>query len=75
VARAESAYAEAIALATTLGMRPLLARCHLGLGRLYRRVGDRARAREELGQAEAMLGAMQMPLWLGEAQTELATLA
>ena len=75
VARAESAYAEAIALATTLGMRPLLARCHLGFGRLYRSVGDRGRAREGLVRAASMLGAMQMPLWLGEAQTELAALA
>ena len=56
-------------------MRPLLARCHLGLGRLYGGVGDRAKAREELDGAAAMLGAMQMPLWLGEAQAELATLA
>ena len=72
---AESAYAEAIALATTLGMRPLRARSHLGLGRLYWRVGNRARAREELGRAAAMLGAMQLPLWLGVAQTELAALA
>ena len=75
VARAESAYTEAIALATILGMRPLLARSHLGLGRLYGRVGDRARALEELNRAAGMLGAMNMPLWLGEAKTELATLA
>jgi hypothetical protein len=44
-------------------------------GRLYGRVGDRARAREELDRAAAMLRVMQMLLWLSEAQTRLATLA
>ena len=32
-------YREATALATELGMRPLVAHCHLGLGKLYRRTG------------------------------------
>ena len=34
-------YREALALAGELGMRPLVAHCHLGLGKLYRRTGDR----------------------------------
>ena len=38
-------YHTALALATDLGMRPLTAHCHLGLGKLYRRTGDRRRAR------------------------------
>ena len=29
------AYQQALALANTLGMRPLVAHCHLGLGTLY----------------------------------------
>ena len=33
----ESYYRQALALATELGMRPLVAHCHLGLGKLYRR--------------------------------------
>src|SRR5262249_4213568 len=41
---AEYHYREALALATELGMRPLTAHCHLGLGKLYRRIGDRAKA-------------------------------
>src|SRR4029079_953034 len=33
---AEAWYSQALALAEELGMRPLQAHCHLGLGRLYR---------------------------------------
>ena len=36
VATAEAHYRAAMALATELGMRPLVAHCHLGLGKLYR---------------------------------------
>ena len=32
---AEAHYRQALALAEELGMRPLQAHCHLGLGRLY----------------------------------------
>ena len=57
---------EAIALAAALGMRPLLAHCHLGLARLYRDTGDRAAAAEEDAtavRAGLRLGfPMQIPL-------------
>jgi Double zinc ribbon len=43
---AEGYYHEALALADDLGMRPLVAHCHLGLGKLYQRTGQRAQARE-----------------------------
>ena len=33
-------YGRALARADELGMRPLVAHCHLGLGKLYRRTGD-----------------------------------
>ena len=36
---AEGRYREALALAAELGMRPLVAHCHLGLAKLYRRTG------------------------------------
>ena len=36
---AEDDYRGALALAGELGMRPLVAHCHLGLGKLYRRTG------------------------------------
>ena len=44
--RAEEGYRKALALAEQLGMRPLQAHCHLGLGRLYRRRGDPASGRD-----------------------------
>ena len=40
VQEAETAYQEALTRASDLGMRPLVAHCHLGLGKLYRRTGD-----------------------------------
>ena len=38
--KAEDHYRQALALAEELGMRPLIAHCHVGLGKLYRRTGD-----------------------------------
>jgi class 3 adenylate cyclase len=65
-------YAEAFRLATELGMRPLVAHCHLGLGRLYRRTGDGAKAEEHLGTAATMYREMEMGFWLAKAETAAA---
>jgi tetratricopeptide (TPR) repeat protein len=40
---AQAPYRQALARADELGMRPLAAHCHLGLGKLYRRVGSGSR--------------------------------
>jgi tetratricopeptide (TPR) repeat protein len=72
--RAETGYRQAIALAERLGLRPLLARCQLGLGTLFRRSGDRPRAADCLTAAADMLREMDMRLWLARAATELAAL-
>jgi tetratricopeptide (TPR) repeat protein len=69
---AESRYREALAPAEALGMRPLQAHCHLGLGKLYRRVGRLEEAHIELSTAVAMLREMGMTFWLPEAESELA---
>ena len=53
-------------------MRPLQAHCHLGLGKLYRRVGRPEEARAELSTAVGMLHEMGMTFWLPEAEVELA---
>ncbi|HZO26554.1 MAG TPA: hypothetical protein VFH48_11270 [Chloroflexota bacterium] len=53
-------------------MRPLQARCHLGLGKLDRRTGRLDEARAELTTAVAMLREMGMTLWLPAAEGELA---
>ena len=46
-------YREALALAEPRGMRPLVAHCHLGLGKFYRRTGKGKKAREQLDTATA----------------------
>jgi hypothetical protein len=48
----EQRYAEARALASVLAMRPVVAGCHLGLGRFLRRAGHTERADEQLTIAE-----------------------
>jgi tetratricopeptide (TPR) repeat protein len=67
---AETAYREALARASGLGMRPLVAHCHLGLGKLYHRIGDRARAEEHLTLAATMYREMDMRFWLERAEAE-----
>ncbi|HKZ04801.1 MAG TPA: adenylate/guanylate cyclase domain-containing protein [Methylomirabilota bacterium] len=55
---------EGLALAETLGMRPLVARGHLGLSRLARRAGDAAGAARHLEVAARMLRELGMTYWL-----------
>jgi tetratricopeptide (TPR) repeat protein len=57
---AEGHFARALALAEQLGMRPLVAHCHLDLGKLYRRAGRQVEAHERLVVAAAMCRDMQM---------------
>jgi class 3 adenylate cyclase/tetratricopeptide (TPR) repeat protein len=73
VGGAEHRYQQALALATDLGMRPLVAHCHLGLGKLYRRTGDRPKAEEHLTTAAVMYREMDMRFWLEQAETEMAS--
>jgi hypothetical protein len=69
---AERRYREALTLAEDLEMRPLQARCRLGLGSRFRRIGRSDEARAELSTAATMLREMGMTFWLPEAQAELA---
>ena len=64
VALAETHYQQALALANELGMRPLQAHCHLGLGTLYATTGQREQARAALATAIALYRAMEMTFWL-----------
>ena len=68
---AEDHYRQALALATDLEMRPLVAHCHLGLGKLYRRTGDHAKAEEHLTTATTMYREMDMGFWLEQAEAML----
>jgi tetratricopeptide (TPR) repeat protein len=72
--KAEQDYQAAIALAGELQMRPLLARTHLGIGRLYVRTGERDSAENHLLTATRLLIAMDMPLWLSQAVSSLSEL-
>ncbi len=63
-------YGGAMNLATELGMRPLVAHCHLGLGKLYRRMGKREQAREHLTTATTMYREMDMRFWREKAEAE-----
>jgi tetratricopeptide (TPR) repeat protein len=69
---ADRYYRQALALAEELGMRPLLAHCHHGLGRLYAETGQREQARAELSAASEMYRSMAMPLWLPQVEAALA---
>ena len=63
---------QAMTSASELGMRPLLAHCHLGLGTLYARHGRRQEAHVELSAAIDLYRAMEMPFWLLPAEAALA---
>jgi hypothetical protein len=64
-------YRQALTLAEPRGMRPLVAHCHLGLGTLYRRTGDRVKADEHLTISATMYREMDMGFWLQKAEAEL----
>jgi class 3 adenylate cyclase/tetratricopeptide (TPR) repeat protein len=69
---AEAHYRQALTLAEELGMRPLQAHCHLGLGTLYAKLGRREQVRPELSTAIELYRAMDMTFWLPQAEAALA---
>jgi tetratricopeptide (TPR) repeat protein len=73
VETAEGHYRQALALAHELGMRPLEAHCHFGLGEFHRRTGERAKAAQHLATARAMYHEMGMDFWLAKAETARTT--
>jgi hypothetical protein len=60
---AEQELREALKVAAELGMRPLQAHCHAGLGRLYRQTGH-ADAPKEIGRASDLYRELEMTRWL-----------
>ena len=52
-------------------MRPLVAHCHLGLGKVYLRTGAREQAQEHVATATTMYRNMGMTHWLEQAEAEL----
>jgi tetratricopeptide (TPR) repeat protein len=69
---AKAYYQQALALAEALGMRPLQAHCHRGLGTLYAATGQREQACAELAAAMEMYQSMEMTFWLPETEAALA---
>ena len=65
-------YRQALALAEELGMRPLQAHCHRGLGTLYATIGQQEQARTELSAAIVLYRAMDMTFWLPQTEAALA---
>jgi tetratricopeptide (TPR) repeat protein len=74
IAESEKSYAEALALAEELEMRPLAARCHLGLGRLYRKTGEPQKAQSELAAAVEEFSSMEITFWGEQADAALKAL-
>ncbi|HSF31586.1 MAG TPA: adenylate/guanylate cyclase domain-containing protein [Candidatus Tectomicrobia bacterium] len=72
VEQAEAHYQEALALAEALGMRPLQAHCHFGLGKLYTKLGRCEQARCDLSAAIDLYRDMEMTFWLPQAEAALA---
>ncbi|NIW85868.1 MAG: AAA family ATPase [Gammaproteobacteria bacterium] len=71
VTRANRHYRRALDLARELGMRPLMAHSHLGLGGLHQRIAKRKQAREHLATALSMYRDMDMGLWAERASAML----
>jgi class 3 adenylate cyclase len=69
--RGETHFRRALVLAETRGMRPLVAHCTFGLGKLYRRSGPHAHAQKYFTSAAALYRTMDMPFWLQETEAEM----
>jgi len=65
---AHARFDEALALAGALEMRPLEARCHLGLASLHHVQGRSDAARDSLGRAIEMFHSMGAEFWAAQAQ-------
>jgi tetratricopeptide (TPR) repeat protein len=73
--QAEVHYRQALTLAEELGMRPLQAHCHRGLGTLYATTGEWEQAHAELSAAIDLYRAMEMTFWLPQTEAALAQVA
>lgn len=71
-AEAEGHYQNAMALAEEIGMRPLVARCRLGLGNLYRLRSDDEKAREHLSIGAGLFRELGMHSWSRQAEAQLS---
>jgi hypothetical protein len=70
----EAYYGKVLALAEPRGMRPLIAHCHLGLGKLFRRMNNREQTHEHLTTAATMYREMDTQFWPEQAEAEVRSL-
>jgi tetratricopeptide (TPR) repeat protein len=70
--QAATHYRQALTLASEVGMRPLQAHCHRGLGILYAKIGRSEQAHVELSAAIDLYRSMDMTFWLPQAEAALA---
>jgi hypothetical protein len=61
-------------LAQPRRMHPVVAHCHLGLGKLYQHTDKREQAQEHLTTATTMYREMGMTYWLEKAEAEMTNL-
>jgi hypothetical protein len=72
--RGEAHYCEALARPEPRGTRPLVAHCHPGLSKLYRRTGKHQQAHTHVATAAMMYRDMDMTNWLEQAGTAIRQL-
>jgi tetratricopeptide (TPR) repeat protein len=75
VEKATECFRRAMALADDLGMRPLVAHCHFGLGTLCQRAGQPRQAREHLTSALARFREIDTPFWLTKVEALLSAMS
>jgi hypothetical protein len=71
---AERSFRAANIIGDELKMRPLMAHCHVGLGKLYQRSGDLRLAKMHLGTGVSMMREMELGIWFKRAEAELKEL-
>jgi DNA-binding SARP family transcriptional activator len=67
---AEGYFRDGLALAEEIGMRPLIAHCHHGLGRLHQLAGAHQQAAKHFMTAAAMYRELDMPFWIKRAEAQ-----
>jgi hypothetical protein len=70
-AKADDFYNRGMSVAVELGMRPLEAHCHFGLGKLHLKAAHSKAAKRELTKAVALYREMDMRFWLAKAELAL----
>jgi predicted ATPase/class 3 adenylate cyclase len=71
IAGARAAFEEATVIARDMGLRPLLGRCRLAMGRALNRAGEHDAGRVPLEEAAALFRGMDMRFWLDRAESAL----